>query len=207
MLITIHWNWHVNRKKSGVCEAQTVTALPRANEEPAGGGAEKTDNVGVMFISCCVPIALQGLTLTSGINLFPSNIPVKLVCSMKGQQLHLHILLPLSNALARHQDYDLWILHYIVTDDFQERLFSEGWLTVPWLPNIRWWHSVFWAGEPGTSCETSMNLYLLSPQSFLDFKPPGPKYFLTSVHEIVPSAESDLTLTQWILVCWPTWHV
>lgn len=54
MLITIHWNWHVNRKKkSGTCEAQTARTLPRANEEPASGGAEKTDNAGAMLISCC----------------------------------------------------------------------------------------------------------------------------------------------------------
>lgn len=95
------------KKKSGVCEAQTATTLPRANEEPAGGGAQKTDNVGLMFISCCVPIALQGLTLTSGINMFPSNISVMLVCSMKRQQLHLHVLLLCSNILERYQDYDL----------------------------------------------------------------------------------------------------
>lgn len=36
-----------------------------------------------MFISRRVPTALQVLTLTSGINLFAANVPVKLVCSMK----------------------------------------------------------------------------------------------------------------------------
>lgn len=58
--------------------------LPRANEEPVSGSAEKTDNAGAMFISCCVPTALQVPALTSGINLFQSNALVKAVCSMKG---------------------------------------------------------------------------------------------------------------------------
>lgn len=135
MLIIIHWNWHVNRKKkSGVCEAQTATKLPRANEEPAGGGAQKTDNVGLMFISCCVPIALQGLTLTSGINMFPSNISVMLVCSMKRQQLHLHVLLLCSNILERYQDYDLWMLHDIVSENiFSFRRFSYTELVSFWM--------------------------------------------------------------------------
>lgn len=195
MLITIHWNWHVNRKKRSVCEAQTVAALPRANEEPAGGGAEKTDNVGVMFISCCVPIALQGLTLTSGINLFPSNVPVKLVCGMKGQQLHLHILLPLSNVLARHQDYDLWILALHCC----WWLFSDWWLTVPWLPIIRGWHSVF-LGRRNWDFVWNFDESLFAVTTII---PPGLECFLTSRTFGGIRFDTDSMNS----FGWPTWHV
>ncbi len=46
------------QKKSGACEAQTATTLPRANEEPASGVAEKTDNAGAsllvaVYVRCC----------------------------------------------------------------------------------------------------------------------------------------------------------
>ena len=59
--------------------------LPRANEEPASGGGEKTDNAGVTFISCRVCArALQVPASTSGINLFQSYVRVKVVCSIKG---------------------------------------------------------------------------------------------------------------------------
>lgn len=59
----------------GMCEAQTVTTLQRANEGAAGSGPDKTMNSGARFTRCCVLIALS-----SGINLFP-HIQVRLVSS------------------------------------------------------------------------------------------------------------------------------
>lgn len=89
MLITIHWNWHVNRKKkegekSGVCAAPMPRRCQELMKNLKVEVLRKQTIVEWCLLAAVLPCCAAALALTPGINLFPSDVPVKPAWSMKG---------------------------------------------------------------------------------------------------------------------------